>query len=471
MTTGVTSVQQFTQVVVLQGGVAVGVLGELEPGGTITLDTTAENMRTCNFECLDSDGILNPGSGGTGLLDPTGVEVQIEKGFLVDGVPLLWSQGIFQITECDVAVGAGGNVDPGPVLTITGSDRSLRVSLNLFTDSFTTNTGFTAVQSIYQILASQAPWVQSNIFASDAMIAQQTFAPGSDPWQAIVQIAQAAGMVAYFDVEGILVVRPTPSAAGSPTVVSIQDGAGMLANSITAAYSNSPGYNGVIVVGTNPITNLPVSGSAYDMNPNSPTYALGPYGYRPAPPVQSSAVVDSGSAAQMAASLLPQVLGLTITVAMDVLPIPMLDAYSLVYVNNAQSEVVGTFILQQATLSLDYSVLDNITVVPLGTPITDLVYGTTASIDAYADATPLTSGGGAFAYSPYTYYAAGTSGTSAGFGGFGSLGGLGSGLGLLRLHRVARDTFTGIPGGSNIWNGGQVWSWLTDALDSTEDDA
>ena len=466
ITTGVSSVQQFTQIVVLKNGVEVGVLGDLMPGGTITLDTTAANMRTCTFECLDVNGILNPGSNGTGLLDPTGVEVRIEKGFLVNGVPTLWNQGVFQVTECDVAVGAGGNVDAGPTLTVTGTDRSLRVSLNLFTDSFTTTAGFTAVQAIYQILSAQAPWVQSNIFASDATIVQQTFAPGSDPWQAIVQIAQAAGMVAYFDVNGILVVRPTPAAAGSPTVVAIQDGPGMLANSITAAYSNSPGYNGVIVVGTNPITNLPVSGSAYDMNPNSPTYALGPYGFRPAPPVQNSAVTDSGTAAQMAAALLAQVLGLTITVAMDVLPIPMLDAYSLVYVNNAQSQVVGTFILQQATLSLDYSVLDNITVVPLGTPITDLVYGGTASISALANATPLTAGGGAFAYSPYSYAPYGSTGTGAGFGGLGF-----GATGLLSLHRLVTGGFVGIPGGNGIWNGGQVWNWLKDSLTSTEEDA
>ena len=287
--TGSTSVQVVSQVVVLVNGLPLGVLGDLLPGGTVSLDTTSANMRTCSFQCLDTNGVLMPGSSGHGLFDPTGIEVMIEKGFMVDGVPTLWSQGIFGVTECDVAVGSGGSVSPGPVLTISGTDRSLRLSLNLFTDSFTTTQGFTAVQSIYQILSSRAPWVQTNISPSTAMIAQQTFTPGSDPWVAILGIAQSAGMVCYFDVDGILVVRPTPSAAGSPTVVAIQDGPDQLASSLTAAYSNSPGYNGVIVIGTNPDTNQPVSGSAYDMDPTSRTFAGGAYGYRPAQPSHSSA--------------------------------------------------------------------------------------------------------------------------------------------------------------------------------------
>jgi len=155
--TGEYSVPVVGQVIVLANGEPFGVLGDLMPGGTITLDTTAENMRTCSFQCLDTNGVLMPGSSGTGLFDPTGIEVQIVKGFMVDGLPTTWSQGIFGITECDVATGAGGNVAAGPVLTITGTDRSLPISLNLFTDSFTTALGFTAPQAIYQILASQAP--------------------------------------------------------------------------------------------------------------------------------------------------------------------------------------------------------------------------------------------------------------------------------------------------------------------------
>ena len=453
--TGSTSVQVVSQVVVLVNGLPLGVLGDLLPGGTVSLDTTSANMRTCSFQCLDTNGVLMPGSSGHGLFDPTGIEVMIEKGFMVDGVPTLWSQGIFGVTECDVAVGSGGSVSPGPVLTISGTDRSLRLSLNLFTDSFTTTQGFTAVQSIYQILSSRAPWVQTNISPSTAMIAQQTFTPGSDPWVAILGIAQSAGMVCYFDVDGILVVRPTPSAAGSPTVVAIQDGPDQLASSLTAAYSNSPGYNGVIVIGTNPDTNQPVSGSAYDMDPTSRTFAGGAYGYRPAQPSHSSAVTSNGQAAQMAAAMLPQVLGLTVSVAMDVLPIPFIDAYSLVYVANEQTQVTGTFILRSATIGMDYTTLDNMTVVPLGTPITSLIYNRGASMDALANAHPLPSGG-------YIYYPRG----------YGS-GGWGKGLGgLLGFAGLPNGRFFGVPGHrGGVWNGGRVWHWTKNGFRSVESDA
>jgi len=417
---GALSCTVICRATVMENGVAVGVLGDILPGGTITLDTTAENLRTCTFQCTDPSGVLTPGSKGTGVLEPATVEILLEKGFLIEGVPYLYGQGVFAITEVDTLHGAGGNILPGVVLTIDGTDRSGTVQAAEFNDSYQTTAGHTVPQVILAILASQAPWVKANIAPTDFVIAQQTYAPGDDPWAAIVSIAQAAGMVAYFDGEGILVVRPTPAAGQSPAVVAIQDGPGNFATDITAVVSNQPGYNGVIVTGTNPTTGETVSGSAYDTNPNSRTYAYGAYGFQPAPPVQVSTATTPGQCAAAAALLLPQVLGLTQTVAMDILPIPFLDAYDVGYLENGPTKIAGNYVLQLATVSLDYSVLDNVTFIPIGSPIDELVSGAGPSVAQFAPTNPVAAGDATYnpnragyTWTPYSGSSTQTGGSSA----------------------------------------------------------
>lgn len=448
------SVTIMSVVTVLHNGTPIGEIADLVvgggdsgTGGTITVDTTAQQMRTCSFQCLDPDGVLTPTETGGGILEPIGVEVAIEVGFLINGTPVLYPQGVFQVTECDTATGAGGGtagILPGPILTVTGSDRSLRISAALFDDTFTIPQGTAVTDAINLILASQAPWVTTAITPTSFQVAQQIYAPGDDPWTAILNLATAAGMVAYFDPLGVLVVRTDPAVAGSPTALALAGGPECLLADITVAVSNSPGYNGIIVVGTSASTGAPVSGFAYDMDPNSPLYALGTYGKRPAPPVQVSSPIEADQCTAMAQVLLPQVLGLTRTIAMDMLPTPFLDAYDLCTVDFPIVGANGTYIVQSMVVPMDYSTLQTLTVVPLGTPITQLEAGG-ISVAQFA------SGGSAYIYSPFTnsysFVPYGQTGTPAGNGGAFGAGGLAGLLGLPG-HGI---------GWGVLWNGGRWW--------------
>jgi hypothetical protein len=425
-TLGANSCTVICKVDVLVNDVTIGSIDNILPGGSVTLDITSENMATCTFQCVDPTGLLIPTSGGAGLLQPAGVEVKIWKGFLVDGEPIWYPQGVFGVGECDVVTGAGGNDDPGPILTVDGTDRSLRISNALFNDVFTSAVGATVPEVIIAILEQQAPGVIYNIAPTTFTCAQQIYAPGTDPWACIQSIAMAAGMVAYFDPNGILVVAPSPSNGGSAVVCAIQDGPGNVANDITAVYSNNPGYNGVIVTGTNPTNDTALFGSAYDMDPTSPTYAPGPYGFVPAPPVQIATVTDNAQCTAIAQALLPQVLGLTRTVAMDTLPLPFLNAYDVAYLNSGPAAVQGSFILQLATISMDYSVLDNFTFIPVGSPISDLVANSGPSDAQFAQTSNLAAGGARYAfvntgykYSPFgSTYSTSSGGRLAGLEGF-----------------------------------------------------
>lgn len=415
-------------------GNPTGIISDVLPGGTVTIDATAEVQRSCNFQCLDPTGVLIPAATGTGgLLQPDGVEVRISVGYAVDNDAVLWPVGVFEIQEDDTT-DAGGEGATGPIISVTGNDRSQKISESIWPDAFNITAG-TVLEGVSAILADRAPWIKAtNIAPSDFELAAQTYQPGDDPWQQIQALATAAGQVAYFDASGVLVIADNPSTSKKSLELVITDGTTNLASKVTSTITNSPGYNGVIVTGSN-LANATVSGSAYDMDPNSPTYALGPYGKRAAPPVESSSATTVQQCQAQAAVLLPQVLGLTRQVVADVIPVPFLDVYDLVQVTNSRCKVKGVYITQQATIPLDYSEIETWTGVPLGTPLGQLNgSGDQPSIAEFAPTTPSYSG----TFSPY-----------------GSSSGNGNGLNTQGLTNIFQAGFVSLFVGAGILRVGQ----------------
>ncbi len=431
-----TSFRVVTVIAILNpDGSVLDYLTDIMVGGSVTIDTTAENLRTCSFSCLDPGGLLSPvGSGG--LLAPDGVEVQILTGYIVDGSTTLFSQGIFRVIETDVVSGSTSGT-PGPVLNVTGTDLSIKISGNLFDNAFAIAAGTNVTSAVFDILAQQAPWCTiTNFVVSTATVAAQSYQPGDDPWQAIQEIFASAGLLTFFDREGVLCSIVDPSSNPTQPTGLFIDGAASTITSITRVTSNSPGYNGVIVTGQSLSgSSAVISGSAYDANPQSPTYYLGAYGKVPAPPVQVSTVTTNAAASSMAQALLPQVLGLTLQVAITTVPCFWLDAFDLIYVANVATQTQEVLILEQATVPLDYSQLESITGVPLGTPISQFDgLSNSPSVAAYAPTST-----GAFNYNPttgtYTYGSVSTgsgisTGGLGGLGGFGAIGGFGLGGGI-----------------------------------------
>ena len=405
-------------------GSVLDYLTDILPGGTVSVDATAENIRTCSFSCLDPDGILTPlWSTNSGQLNPDGVEVQIYAGYIDDGTVTMYSQGVFRLIEVDAV---SSTAAPGPVLNVTGTDRSIRISQNLFANAYSIANGTLVTTAVQDILAQQAPWCTvTNIVSSTATIAAQQYQPGDDPWQAIQEICASAGLLVYFDREGVLTVIVDPSQNPKVPSAFFIDGAANTATSVTKVTNNSPGYNGVIVTGQS-LTNSStvISGSAFDDDPSSPTYYLGAYGKVPAPPVQASTVTSSADAAAMAKALLPQVLGMTRQVVVETVPCFWMDVYDLFRVYNVATQTNKVLIIEQATIPLDYSQLHSLTGVPLGTDISQYDGLSNApSVAAYAPTS-----NGAFNYNPatgtYTYGSGASTGAlgTLGLGGWGMFG-------------------------------------------------
>ena len=439
-----------TQILILDGNQnPYAILREILPGGSIAYDVTAENMGTIKFSCIDDSGQL-AGDGPHAILK-IGTELLIMTGYVLDNGSYLWPAGIFQIDEVDDGT---DTTAPGPIYGITGTDRSGRVSRALFNDSYTVAAGTPVEQAVRGILIKQAPWLnqrmQVKIAGTDATVAQQVYNAGDDPWAQIVSICASAGFICYFDPQGAFTARPSPAQGGHKPVLALIDGGKSLAVSISRNKSANPGYNGIIVTGTT-LAGGPISGYAYDMNPKSDTYALGPYGFRPAPPIQDSIATTVTQCQNAARIVLPQVLGLNRVIAGDMVPVPFLRPYDLVFCYNLATGIRGTFIVQQLTIPLDIQP-EAFTAVPMGSALEYLSsIGDTPSIAAVAPTSPIYNGnfsfnnftfsgysGGATGTSPFGFAGAGFGGAGAGFGGFGFMGG-GGGGGWGRGFRLTQD--------------------------------
>jgi hypothetical protein len=105
-------------------------------------------------------------------------------------------------------------------------------------------------------------------------------------------------------------------------------------------------FNGVVVRGNAPWLRFPVSGEAYDDNPASPTYHLGPYGDRPKI-VESAAVGSDADCVAMATGLLGKTVGYDEQGTFTGLVNPALDAGDVVTVT------VEGLLLEQVSCALD----------------------------------------------------------------------------------------------------------------------
>lgn len=426
-------------------------------GPTITLDTTNAQMSQLTFTYVDPTGDLIPGfTDGSGPLQPTGVEIKAESGLvdMITGDVTWFPAGVFGVSEVDGSHGTGDNTDVGPVFTATCYDRSQTVSASIFTDSFDIAAGTEAGEAIMLILGQQAPWISAamtNFAPTDFTVAEQQFAPDDDPWQASQQIAQSAGMVLYFDYQGILVMKPVPTANNEPVSLIIQEGALNLYNALQTTISNSPGYNGVTVVSTDVNLTAAVQATAWDSNPASPTYYLGPYRMRPAPSVSLDNIETVEQALAAAQGLLPQTLGLTRQAVVSMIPFPSLNPYDLVYLGSAALKVGEALIVSGITMPLDYSQLASVTLVPIGSPTSQISPLSGPGAAGYGNI-----GSGPELFSGPSIFDLPTLG-----GGLGSRFGLGGFLGLDIARRVIWEG----PGG--VWqNAKGLYGWAAGFMET-----
>lgn len=377
--------QVITTYTIRSGGVTVGALNKVATGSaTVTMDTVATTLRTLAVTVADLDGTI----AASGLLDPYGNEIAVASG--IDdgnGGALLEPVGVFGITELttvDSVSSSGGYI--GPLLTVAASDRSFALAANLLVDTIVAAPGTPVSVAIADLAAAAAPSLRgSDIRIEDCpyLLPGQVLAVGTDPWATMKTWAASAGWIIYFDELGRLTFTPPPD-PGLPIAV-YAPGPGYTMTGLSSLISTSPAYNGAIVIGSYP-GNIAVRGVAWDDDPASPTYYLGGYGRRPAPPVTLSTVLSQAQADAAAAALLPTILGASRPVTVTAIPDPRRRPYDVAYLSDGRDRIGGLYRLTASTLTLDHTAAMTMIFAPTGQKAGPLPSPSSFSADTTLDA-------------------------------------------------------------------------------------
>jgi len=242
--------------------------------GSVTIDYTSINRRSCQLIISDPQRKLVPKS-PTDILAPYGNEMVIKYGPIYsDGSQELFSMGVFRIAEVDVD-DAGNQV----TITINAYDRSKQIQRQALTDIYTIAAGTNYGQAIQGLLSNRMPSLTFNMSPTSETTPLIVLDINQDPWQAASDMANAIGMDLFFDENGIVVMRPIPDPTTLASSWTYTDGQNSMIIELKNTYTAKKVYNHIIVTGETVSSKVaPVSASASDTNPNSPTYVNGPFG-------------------------------------------------------------------------------------------------------------------------------------------------------------------------------------------------
>lgn len=319
--------------------------------GSVEVDKTAETRRRCTLTCVDPTGELTPRDVGD-LLTPFGTEIKPFRGMMYSATPgdhEVVPLGVFRISKVDIS-----DDEDALTLGIEASDLSRTISRNKFIEPYTVEVGTNIIDAIKALCKRTFPEQAFN-FVGTARTVESTrvYDIGDDPWEAMTELSTSLGYDLYFDVWGQLCILPFPNIENLPSpMFRYIEGENCTMLSLTKVLSDSPGYNGVVVLGEAPSDDAPaVMGIAWDEEPTSATYYKGPYG---AVPMfhQDQLVKTEQEAADTAAALLKSQLGFSSGLEISALPNPLFECGNVVEVRREKSHVDDVFVIDAFNVPL-----------------------------------------------------------------------------------------------------------------------
>lgn len=322
--------------------------------GAVSIDETASIRRSATITCIDPTGTLSTDS-DTAQLTPYGTEVIMYRGVLYTSGKLAGSTevvplGVFRISQVTIKDTVGGL----PNISIEAYDLSRTVSRQAFTDVYTVAAGYSVIQAVKDIINRALQGVHYDAFASTMVTAAPVvFDTNDDPWAAANTLAASAGCEVYFEADGRCIIAPPIDIDHLPApVFSYIEGTGCTMTELDVVMTDSPGNNGVVLVGESTDgTTAPVRSVQWDTNPASPTYYLGPYGQVPLF-ITNSVVTLQADADAAAIAALNQVLGFHSQLSLTTMVNPALDCDDVVLVQRERVGVNAAYAVQSLSIPM-----------------------------------------------------------------------------------------------------------------------
>lgn len=281
---------------------------------------------------------------GHGMIDKVTVIAGSETSGSTSGAPL--SSGV---------IGRGGGATGGgTAITVHATDLSRAVSRNIWQQPLTIPSGLNYGAAVQLMVADRLPSQTDFSIATTTRLTPLLvygLAQGTDPWQDIQELASAIGFEAFFDAKGVFVFRPVPDPRYGVPVWRFDDTANPTIVEARRMLSDEQTFNDVVVIGQSTSSANPVSAEAYDDDPSSPTYILGPYG-RVSQRLTFSLITTQDQAQDAANATLYNSLGAAETVTLIVVPMPALEPGDVIDVEVPETATSGTYYINSMTTSL-----------------------------------------------------------------------------------------------------------------------
>lgn len=296
-------------------------------GGSIDVDGSASlRRRIGDLAVADTTGALVPTTASAYFSPIANNQLRLSVGLLVDGAKEYVQQGVYHLE------GAATEDRPeGLTITLSAYDlgrryaRAKRVTPKVFDASSST----TIVSAITQLLVDAVPG--SVLYGENPgyLTPSQVIDTGADPWEAARALADSMGHELFVNRLGQLWLQriPDPNDPNLTVNWTYQEGAPGVRTALLGVareQSNEDVFNGIIVTGENPSNASPVRVVAWDTDPASPTYYLGPYGMVP-DFWQSDKVRTVDQATAAAAGRLNRTKALTEQATFTVMPNPAME--------------------------------------------------------------------------------------------------------------------------------------------------
>lgn len=318
--------------------------------GNIMVDGSASFQRSLSdLVIADATGALVPKVATDWFSVTSANELRVYSGMLVGGLPEMLLEGIFGLAGADVE-----DTSAGLTITVSAFDRARSYSRAKLTAPYKINNGTNVIQAIKDLIN----FVRPNLIAvlspdPGHTLPYQLLDEGADPWDAVVGFAQSIGFEIFFNYDGTIILQAVkdPNDKTLPSVWTYKEGDDSVLISIKKGLSNEEGYNGQVVSGENPYNITPARGEAWDTDPTSPTYYLGPYGKVPEF-YHDEKIRTNSQAVAAATARLNQRKGATELMEFGIVPNHAHEVGDVVTIVRARSGVNASYIVDKFPIGL-----------------------------------------------------------------------------------------------------------------------
>jgi Putative phage tail protein len=248
----------------------------------------------------------------------------------------------------------GGQTGGGTSITVHAVDLSLVVKRNVWQQPYTVASGLNYGAAAQAMVLNRAP---SQTAFSLASTQEQTpllvfgTTQGGDPWQDVRELAQAIGFECFFDPTGTFVFRPVPDPRYGIPVWTFDETANPTVSEAVRELGSDQTFNDIVVIGASTSSANAVSAEAFDNDPASHTYVLGPFG-RVSQRLTFPQITTQSAAQAAANAALYNSLGGSDQVTITCVPMPALEPGDIVKINVSDVRVNGTYMINSMTTSL-----------------------------------------------------------------------------------------------------------------------